>query len=167
MPAQKNDTIPIDVERFKQEFHKKGITLSDASKSLGKSRCYFNAKVERGFVSKMDQIVIEHEFGIRPELYAAKKEKPMETVSTENTELIISYIQDLGKILGDIAREVREERTQTSGLLEKLYKEAHEISTCQKSETIEKRKVQGAINNAVQQVNNTTQAMLGVLRARK
>ena len=164
----KSSTVEINSKYIDSFIKKNGMSRREVSRSIGTEGNYVTNCLLKGTMNKSILLFMCTLTGMdyKEATTIGKADKP-ETVSTENAELLISYIQDVGKIASDIVREVREDRTKTTEMLGLIYKELHELSTYLKSETVDKRQTHSAINNACQTMNNTTQAILGVVRARK
>lgn len=113
--------IPINSELIKNAFKEKGLSMSATSRLFGYGANTISAnlnsgKMQEGMLDKIilllnlkkEDIILQHE----PEQVYTEQEKP----DTE-TNKIISYICDIGKIQTDILRELKELHDDTKTLL--------------------------------------------------
>lgn len=123
MSKEKTNTIYIDVDKLKEEFTKRGISIKDAGRQMGRSEKYIFNKFVNGALSPADAKIIAALFGINPVTYVIDEPKIMKPQvvvgkgSIADTDKIISYICDVGKILTDILRETKEMRDDIKALL--------------------------------------------------
>lgn len=72
----------------------------------------------------------------------------------ENTEIVVSYIQDLGKILSDTLRELRETKAMFKEYIDKHGREFHELDVYLRNSGAEARKSREAMNNTLGKTHN-------------
>lgn len=113
--------IPINSELIKNAFKEKGLSMSATSRLFGYGANTISAnlnsgKMQEGMLDKIilllnlkkEDIILQHE----PEQVYMEQEKP----DTE-TDKIISYICDIGKIQTDMLRELKELHNNIKELL--------------------------------------------------
>ena len=168
--------VYVNGEYIHNFLKEKRLNLSGVSRDMGFSKGYIQNALA---LDKMDTLALKYicqTTGMDYEVATTPPGKAEENKATGNqgtamsmeaAEIVVEYMKDLGKILSDIIREVREDRTQNVEQLNGIKKELHELSVSLKSGNAEMAQKTRAIHNAIHQINNTSQALLDVTRAKK
>lgn len=131
--------VSINVEFLNEAFEKEGLKKATVSKLLGYndkavSNWFVRGKMPSGIFEKIcDVLSVKPEDAIMPEQEPADKEQPPAAgepsasmaqaliyATNKSNDTIISYIQDVGKIMTDMLRENRELRTELKLLKDQL-----------------------------------------------
>lgn len=177
--AHPKKLIPINAEYIRDNIKGKGLTYTDLSIQMGKEQSYISyclrraemAPAEIKFLSLltgMDEVqmkVIPKLNPVSASDLLKEDEKPSDAFKTyaainENTELVISYMQDLGKIQTEILRELKETRNLIKEMTEKHNREFHELDIYLRNSGAEARKSREATNNNLINIHNYIQRKL-------
>lgn len=167
--------VNINQEYIRKYFAEHNLALQTESKGIGKSRSYLHAMFKLGSMDKTGMLLLCHNTGMDFEKATALPVKKEATISIKNTnthsepaitqgvtkeelreltELVISYMQDLGKIHSDTLRELRETRTALKEVLDKESRELHDLSIYIKNSGAEARKSRETTNNNLNTIYN-------------
>lgn len=113
--------VNLNVEYIKEQIKAKGIRQIDLGPKLGHNKSY----VSSAFYSKT---MPQAEFSLLCLLIGADEKKARmtsggekkEQTSDENCEIIVSYIQDLGKIETEMLRQMRDEHEAVMKVLNEI-----------------------------------------------
>ena len=110
--------VPINVDYLKSYCYQKRLKVTDISLSMGMSKAFISKCIYEG---KMLPSNIKHlcmltgmdegellKCNVKDEQKPSVADDKLTETMTQNTELVITYIQDLGKIHSDLLREVKE-----------------------------------------------------------
>lgn len=148
--------ITFNVEYVRNGVKSAGKNMRILSESVGMSKNALSACLNSGRIDKLFLRYLCAELGLDYDRATTlPEEKPVSTVGAMDTaELIVSYIQDVGKINSDIVREVRETRGKTDEALVKLNGTLTELLALLRSMSSENRQYHTNINNKLVELNN-------------
>ena len=103
-------TVNIDSDEIKKLFKESNIKVSVVSKMMGCGESTLSSRLSQGKMTEELLEKIATLFSVKKETLLAKPstEQVLGGVEQNSTEKIISYIQDVGKILTEINREIKE-----------------------------------------------------------
>lgn len=149
-------TVEINPVYLKEAIKKVGKTAAQVSREMGLDGNYLSASFNRKTMSDTTLrflcTLIGADYKTATTMEDKKPKEPQVGGVTsdelkELTEIVISYIQELGKIESDIIRELRELRTLQKEQGEKLNKTAHELDVFIRNEGAESRSFHKTVNN--------------------
>lgn len=162
--------VPVNKAYIREYLRDHGLQATKVSEAIGKSKTYISGTIYQ--VDEIDMTVMLllcHVTGMDFD-EATKKAAPVmpapetpQSVPTgsvtpeelkELTELVISYIQDLGKIHSDVLRELKETRGMLKEVLDKHNREFHELDVYIRNAGAEARKSREATNNTLSKTHN-------------
>lgn len=168
----KTQRVFVNEEYIREYFKKHDLSLTKVSEDLGKNRSYLNSvafksgKVDKTVMlllcnlTKMDFEEATQERTVAKEKPAQKTVQavPVSTVTQDDlkelTELVITYIQDLGKIHTDTLRELKETKSMLKEAIDKQHREFHELDVYIRNIGAEARKSREAMNNTMNKTHN-------------
>ena len=169
--------VHINGKYIREHFKKHGLNLAQESRNIGKSNGYLHQILKAGSVDKTAMLLLCHNTDM-DFVRATAKEEPLKkelsekdtpTNSTggvtpgelrELTELVVSYIQDLGKIHTETLRELKETKLLIKEMAEKNQREFHELDIYLRNSGAEARKSREAMNNNLVNISNYIQRKL-------
>lgn len=147
----------INVEYLRERLKASGKKAADVSKEMGFAGNYlsvsFAEKRMNDTALRLLCSVIDADYGKAKEDRQATKPAADVTGGVtadelkELTELVVSYIQDVGKIQSDVVRELRELKTKQIEQEEKLNKTLHELDVFMRNEGAANRQFYKTVNN--------------------
>lgn len=163
--------VHINQKYVKQYFKEHHLTQEKEPVGIGKSHSYLSVVIPKGEIDKTAMMLLCHNTGMDFKkateeetatilTKAAIHSNPVYTqgVSSEElkelTELVITYIQDLGKINSDILRELKEAKTALKELAEKHNREFHELDVYIRNAGADARKSRESMNNTLSKTHN-------------
>lgn len=119
--------IKVNKDFIKDFIAKKGMKITALSKEMGHDQSYITNMLRSGSMPQTELKLLCLLTGMKEEdaVKTDNAPKKLEELSDQNTELIISYIQDLGKIHTDTLRELKELK-DTFGKLMTSFNESQE-----------------------------------------
>ena len=125
----------VNVSYIKNYICEKGLKITTLSKEMGHEQSYLTNMLKKGSIPQQELKLLCLITGMDEKNVTQMKTVPekQEALSDQNTELIISYIQDLGKIHTDMLREIKE-------LKEMLGKNLTDIHESQENFRVETHK---------------------------
>lgn len=160
--------VHVNKRYIRQYLKDHNLQATKISEAIGKSKTYLSGTVYQADEIDMTvMLLLCHVTGMDFD-EATKREVPVEptpkTVSEgsavtqdalkELTELIITYIQDLGKIHSDVLRELRETKAMFKEYIDKHGREFHELDVYLRNSGAEARKSREAMNNTLGKTHN-------------
>ena len=149
--------ITFDVEYVRNGVKSAGKNMRILSENVGMNKNALSACLNSGRIDKLFLRYLCAELGLDYDRATTlPEEKPVAPTggAMDTAELIVSYIQDVGKINSDIVREVRETRGKTDEALLKLNGTLAELLALLRSMSSENRQYHTNINNKLVELNN-------------
>lgn len=173
MGYNKSTMVHVDAKYVKKYFKENHLVQGQESVNIGKSYSYLSVVLPKGEIDKTALMLLCHNTGMD---YDRATSKDTEKVSVkakggthsepviaqgvtseelkELTELVITYIQDLGKIHSDTLRELKETKTLLKEVTDKHYREFHELGIYIRNAGAEARKSRETMNNTLSTTHN-------------
>lgn len=99
--GRKTNMQRIDSSKLRAELKQRGLAMKEASEIMGFSITYIKNRLDIGTMPEPSIKLIEHCFGIKPEKYVVKEEKPVESAEkVEKVELVFDH-EALYKIINN------------------------------------------------------------------
>lgn len=166
--------VYINGKYVRQYFKAQHLSLASESVNIGKSHAYISMCLTRKDIDKTAMLLLCHNTGMDYKKATENDEKKTATVQVKDgthqdpvikqgvtseelkelTELVITYIQDLGKIHTDTLRELKETKTLLKEMTEKHNREFHELDVYIRNTGAEARKSREAMNNTLSKTHN-------------
>lgn len=176
--SRNTQTIKVYVNEsyIRAYFKENNINLRQESLNIGKSKAYLSNAIAKRELDKTAMLLLCHNTGMDFGSATAKEEPEKALVKTDTaavsgggvtpselrelTELVISYIQDLGKIHTETLRELKETKLLIKEMTEKHNREFHELDIYLRNSGAEARKSREAMNNNLVNISNYIQRKL-------
>lgn len=154
--------VVFDDAYVREEIKASGKTVTGIARELGIVPASLRTCMTRGKANKMTVLCLCNILGLDYERVTTIKPEQKDTAIPQDkaagsgititeinelVEIIVSYIQDVGKIQSDIIRELREMRTKEAEQLEKLNKTMHELDVYLRNEGAENRGFHKTVGN--------------------
>lgn len=149
-------------EFFKQH----GLNKSKLGSEMGCADSYISMCLSRGTMGKTELLFLCDKTGVDYEK-ATSTEKPVKDCGSDMAEIIVSYIQDVGKIQDDTRREVRETKAMLKETLDKLNNTLHDLDVFLRNSGAEARTWHVSTNNTMQAMTNTLKGIHSMLQSKK
>lgn len=171
-----SQNVYINAKYVRQYFKAQHLSLASESVKIGKSNGYLSVCLTRKEIDKTAMLLLCHntEMDYKKATEKEVAEKKTATVQVKDgthqdpvikqgvtseelkelTELVITYIQDLGKIHTDTLRELKETKTLLKEMTEKHNREFHELDVYIRNAGAEARKSREAMNNTLSKTHN-------------
>ena len=168
--------VYINGKYVRQYFKANHLSLSSESLNIGKSHAYISMCLTKKEIDKTAMLLLCHNTEMDFKKATEKETVEKKTASVqvkdgthqepvikqgvtseelrELTELVITYIQDLGKIHTDTLRELKETKTLLKEMTEKHGREFHELDVYIRNTGAEARKSREAMNNTLSKTHN-------------
>lgn len=164
--------VYVNKDYIREYCKENGISLKQASIDIGKSRSYLNSVAFKSEeIDMTTMLLLCHVTGmdfdeatkkvvpVEPApVHKAVQAVPVSTVTQDDlkelTELVITYIQDLGKIHTDTLRELKETKSMLKESIDKQQREFHELDVHLRNIGAEARKSREAMNNTLNKTHN-------------
>lgn len=166
----KTKLVDIDPVYIKEYLASKGISNPAAGQMVRRSSKFISSALNRrridegilAFLCSMTGMDEERAKTIPQKKQKEEpKEEPQEKAADDalmlHTEMVVSYMQDLGKIQTDTLRELRELRHEQKELITKLTAELHELNVYIKNDAPASKGQRTAINNNLSMILNYIQ----------
>lgn len=166
--------VHINEKYIREHFKINKLNFAQESRNIGKSNAYLSQMISTGAIDKTAMLLLCHNTDMdfvkateSPAQKAVKKEETLPATGgvtqgelRELTELVVSYIQDLGKIHTETLRELKETKLQIKEMTEKHNREFHELDIYLRNSGAEARKSREAMNNNLVNIHNYIQRKL-------
>lgn len=168
MKGKKRESIYINGVYLEEILSESTWSKAKLSEELGYSKVYLNNCLSR---ERMDLTAARYACLLLNGNYekltkrptprdTAPKQKPGEATASnkdvvmESTELVVSYIQDIGKIMQDIMRLIRDLRAEQNESNAKLYTTLHDMDVFLRNANAESRSYHTNVNNSLAEAKN-------------
>ncbi len=176
--SRNTQTIKVYVNEsyIRSHFKENNLNFRQESINIGKSKAYLSNAIAKHELDKTAMLLLCHNTGMDFVTATDKEEPEKALVKTdapavagggvtpselrELTELVISYIQDLGKIHTETLRELKETKLQIKEMTEKHNREFHELDIYLRNSGAEARKSREAMNSNLSMIHNYLQRKL-------
>lgn len=159
--------VPVNATYIREYLAEKGLKQAKLGEELGYGKSYMQTALARG-VLPMAQIKalcvvtgMDYKKATTVEKHAEKVADTGGGVTIaelrELTEMIISYMQDLGKIQSDILRELKDMKIREKEHQEKMYNTLHDLDIYIRNAGAEARKSRITTNNNLSTIFNYIQ----------
>ena len=153
----REEMVYINAEYMNEMIKAAGKTKDGLSQEMGFGRSYLNNAQARNKMQKLSAkylcAVMNGDYEKLTTMPKVKERKPVGN-ETDTAEIIVSYIQDVGKINSDIVREIRELRQQEHEEFMKVSAALTETLSLLRSMATDNRNIHTTINNKLVEMNN-------------
>ena len=122
MASQEANRVKLDSGYIRKFFKDNGLSIRGMSREMGKKEAYLESRLYSRTMALSDFKLMCLMAGMKEEDKQAEPEKKVDVKGCidENTELVISYIQELGKIQTELLRELKEMKKDQKEQLEAI-----------------------------------------------